>query len=208
MTKRGQSVRGPVSGCHVMFRITTPALDAIAEETGKTVPQIALNWLLQRPTVSSVIVGACNEEQLRQNLGAVGWSHDRCAGRETRRGERGASAVSVLPVSPATGVRAAQSADARVSGDGQPGTTAPKRHNAGTPRRTHLPWHQKPRPPWAYPARRELPIVAVCVVVGRAGNTSNPHRKVRAHERHRRRPDRTRGPGRRLRPLAAALGRL
>ncbi|UXU89801.1 aldo/keto reductase [Burkholderia sp. S-53] len=50
------------------------ALDAIAEETGKTVPQIALNWLLQRPTVSSVIVGARNEEQLRQNLGAVGWS--------------------------------------------------------------------------------------------------------------------------------------
>ncbi|HGF4014864.1 aldo/keto reductase [Burkholderia cenocepacia] len=50
------------------------ALDAIAEETGKTVPQIALNWLLQRPTVSSVIVGARNEEQLRQNLGAVGWT--------------------------------------------------------------------------------------------------------------------------------------
>lgn len=50
------------------------ALDAIAEETGKTVPQIALNWLLQRPTVSSVIIGARNEEQLRQNLGAVGWA--------------------------------------------------------------------------------------------------------------------------------------
>ena len=50
------------------------ALDAIAQETGKTVPQIALNWLLQRPTVSSVIVGARNEEQLRQNLGAIGWN--------------------------------------------------------------------------------------------------------------------------------------
>ena len=37
-------------------------------------PQIALNWLLQRPTVSTVIIGARNEEQLRQNLGAVGWS--------------------------------------------------------------------------------------------------------------------------------------
>ena len=48
-------------------------LDAVAEETGKTIPQIALNWLLQRPTVSSVIMGARNEEQLRQNLGAVGW---------------------------------------------------------------------------------------------------------------------------------------
>jgi aryl-alcohol dehydrogenase-like predicted oxidoreductase len=50
------------------------ALDDVAKETGKTVPQIAINWLLQRPTVSSVIIGARNEEQLRQNLGAVGWS--------------------------------------------------------------------------------------------------------------------------------------
>ena len=50
------------------------ALDKVAEETGKTVPQVALNWLLQRPTVSSVIVGARNEEQLRQNLGAVAWN--------------------------------------------------------------------------------------------------------------------------------------
>jgi aryl-alcohol dehydrogenase-like predicted oxidoreductase len=50
------------------------ALDEVAKETGKTVPQIALNWLLQRPSVSNVIIGARNEEQLRQNLGAVGWN--------------------------------------------------------------------------------------------------------------------------------------
>jgi aryl-alcohol dehydrogenase-like predicted oxidoreductase len=50
------------------------ALDAVAAETGKTVAQVALNWLLQRPTVSSVILGARNEEQLRQNLDAAGWS--------------------------------------------------------------------------------------------------------------------------------------
>lgn len=50
------------------------ALDAVAAEVEKTVPQVALNWLLQRPTVSSVIIGARNEEQLRQNLGAVGWN--------------------------------------------------------------------------------------------------------------------------------------
>jgi aryl-alcohol dehydrogenase-like predicted oxidoreductase len=50
------------------------ALDAVAAETGKSVPQVALNWLLQRPTVSSVIIGARNEEQLRQNLGAEGWN--------------------------------------------------------------------------------------------------------------------------------------
>jgi aryl-alcohol dehydrogenase-like predicted oxidoreductase len=50
------------------------ALDEVAKETGKTVPQVALNWLLQRPTVSSLIIGARNEEQLKQNLGAVGWN--------------------------------------------------------------------------------------------------------------------------------------
>jgi aryl-alcohol dehydrogenase-like predicted oxidoreductase len=49
------------------------ALDAVAKETGKTVPQVALNWLLQRPTVATVIMGARNEEQLRQNLASAGW---------------------------------------------------------------------------------------------------------------------------------------
>jgi aryl-alcohol dehydrogenase-like predicted oxidoreductase len=46
----------------------------VAKDTGKTVPQVALNWLLQRPTVSSVIMGARNEEQLRQNLASEGWN--------------------------------------------------------------------------------------------------------------------------------------
>lgn len=50
------------------------ALEAVAAETGRSVPQIALNWLMQRPTVASVIMGARNEEQLVQNLGAVGWT--------------------------------------------------------------------------------------------------------------------------------------
>jgi aryl-alcohol dehydrogenase-like predicted oxidoreductase len=63
---------GPPVPDELLFRVVD-ALDAIAQETGKTVPQIALNWLLQRPTVASVIIGARNEEQLRQNLGAVGW---------------------------------------------------------------------------------------------------------------------------------------
>ncbi|MFT8244983.1 aldo/keto reductase [Roseomonas sp. BN140053] len=65
--------RGPQVEDEYLYRVVD-ALDAVAEETGKTVPQIALNWLLTRPTVSSVIIGARNEEQLRQNLGAVGWS--------------------------------------------------------------------------------------------------------------------------------------
>ncbi len=50
------------------------AIDEVAEVTGKTVAQIALNWLLQRPTVASVIMGARNEEHLKANLGAVGWN--------------------------------------------------------------------------------------------------------------------------------------
>ena len=49
-------------------------LDALAAETGRAVPQIAINWLLGRPTVASVILGARDEAQLRQNLDAAGWS--------------------------------------------------------------------------------------------------------------------------------------
>jgi len=56
-----------------LYRVVD-ALTDVAEETGKTIPQVALNWLLQRPTVSTVLIGARNEEQLRQNLGAVGWN--------------------------------------------------------------------------------------------------------------------------------------
>ncbi len=64
---------GPPIDDEYLYRIVD-VLDEIAAETGKSVPQIALNWLLQRPTISTLIIGARNEEQLRQNLGAVGWS--------------------------------------------------------------------------------------------------------------------------------------
>lgn len=57
----------------LLYRVVD-ALEAIAAETGKTVPQVAINWLLRRPTVSTVIIGARDEAQLRQNLGAVGWA--------------------------------------------------------------------------------------------------------------------------------------
>jgi aryl-alcohol dehydrogenase-like predicted oxidoreductase len=50
------------------------ALDAVSAQTKKSIPQVALNWLLQRPTVASIIMGARNEEQLKMNLGAVGWN--------------------------------------------------------------------------------------------------------------------------------------
>lgn len=64
---------GPPVPDEEVYRLVD-AIDEIAAETGKSVPQIALNWLLQRPSVSTVIIGARNEEQLRQNLGAVGWN--------------------------------------------------------------------------------------------------------------------------------------
>jgi aryl-alcohol dehydrogenase-like predicted oxidoreductase len=64
---------GPPVEAEYLYRVVD-ALEEMVKETGKTAPQIALNWLLQRPTVASVIVGARNEEQLRQNLGAVGWA--------------------------------------------------------------------------------------------------------------------------------------
>jgi aryl-alcohol dehydrogenase-like predicted oxidoreductase len=64
---------GPAVPDDHLFRIVD-ALDEVARETGKTVPQVALNWVLQRPSIANVIIGARNEEQLRQNLGAVGWS--------------------------------------------------------------------------------------------------------------------------------------
>ncbi|MGB0123710.1 MAG: aldo/keto reductase [Silvibacterium sp.] len=64
---------GPPVDDEYLYKVVD-ALDAVARETGKSVPQIALNWLLQRPTVASVIVGARNEEQLKQNLVAAEWN--------------------------------------------------------------------------------------------------------------------------------------
>ena len=61
---------GPPVDNEYVYKVVD-AIDEIAKETGKSVPQIALNWLLQRPTVASVILGARNEEQLKQNLAAA-----------------------------------------------------------------------------------------------------------------------------------------
>jgi diketogulonate reductase-like aldo/keto reductase len=63
---------GPQVSDDYLYRVVD-TIDEIAKQTGKTVPQIALNWLLQRPTVATVIIGARDETQLRQNLGSVGW---------------------------------------------------------------------------------------------------------------------------------------
>ncbi|MFF2554973.1 aldo/keto reductase [Nocardia sp. NPDC058058] len=66
---------GPLVNDELLYTVVD-VLDEIAAETGRAVPQIALNWLLRRPTVATVIVGARNEAQLKQNLGAVGWELD------------------------------------------------------------------------------------------------------------------------------------
>lgn len=69
----GSPVPAAVINEELLYNIVD-VLDEIAAETGKTVAQVAINWVLQRPTVSSIIIGARNEEQLQQNIGAVGWN--------------------------------------------------------------------------------------------------------------------------------------
>jgi aryl-alcohol dehydrogenase-like predicted oxidoreductase len=63
---------GPTPDWEYVYKVVD-AIDEVAKETGKTVPQIALNWLLQRPTISTLIIGARDEKQLRANLASVGW---------------------------------------------------------------------------------------------------------------------------------------
>ena len=69
----GGAEGGPPVDDEKLFAVVD-ALDAIAQARGKTIAQVALNWLLSRPTVANIVVGARNEEQLTQNLGALGWS--------------------------------------------------------------------------------------------------------------------------------------
>ena len=64
---------GPKTNMEHLYKIID-ALDEVAAEVDKSVAQVALNWLLQRPTVANLVIGARNEEQLKQNLGAIGWN--------------------------------------------------------------------------------------------------------------------------------------
>lgn len=70
--KEGGDVGGPQVELEDVYNVVD-VLEEVSKETGKTVSQIAMNWLLQRPTVCNLVVGARNEEQLKENLGAVGW---------------------------------------------------------------------------------------------------------------------------------------
>jgi len=85
--------QGPVPSKELLYKIMD-ALDEVAAETGKNVAQIALNWLLQRPTVSNIIVGARNEEQLKQNLEATGW---KLTGDQIKRLDAASEVPAVYP---------------------------------------------------------------------------------------------------------------
>ncbi len=73
MSSKGGEVGGPPVADEEVYRVVD-VLDEISKETGKSVSQISLNWLLQRPTVCNIVIGARNETQLKENLGAVGWN--------------------------------------------------------------------------------------------------------------------------------------
>jgi aryl-alcohol dehydrogenase-like predicted oxidoreductase len=70
--RSGGAEGGPPVADEFLYAVVD-VLDEIAKETEKTVTQVALNWLLQRPTVCNLVLGARTEEQLKQNLGATGW---------------------------------------------------------------------------------------------------------------------------------------
>jgi aryl-alcohol dehydrogenase-like predicted oxidoreductase len=84
---------GPPVEDEYLYRVVD-ALKEVGHETGKSVPQIALNWLLQRPTVSTVIVGARNEEQLRQDIAAQGWT---LTGEQIARLDRASCTTPIYP---------------------------------------------------------------------------------------------------------------
>ena len=111
--------KGPPLADEYVFNVVD-ALDSVARETGKTVPQIALNWLLQRPSVSTVIIGARNEEQLRQNLGAVGWALSPEQVERLDRASDTTLVVSLLAPAAVCGAQPASGPPLRLRGDSRP----------------------------------------------------------------------------------------
>ena len=64
--------KGPQVPADYLYKVVD-SLDAVAKEAGKSIAQVALNWLLQRPSIATLVIGARNEDQLKQNIGAIGW---------------------------------------------------------------------------------------------------------------------------------------
>jgi aryl-alcohol dehydrogenase-like predicted oxidoreductase len=73
VTQGGSPVPSSVISDELLYNVVD-VLDEVSKETGKSIAQVSLNWLLQRPTVSSLVVGARTEAQLRENLAATGWN--------------------------------------------------------------------------------------------------------------------------------------
>ena len=65
--------QGPPVPDNLLYGVVD-ALESLAAETGKSVPQLAINWLLRKPSISTVIIGARNETQLRDNLAAANFT--------------------------------------------------------------------------------------------------------------------------------------
>jgi aryl-alcohol dehydrogenase-like predicted oxidoreductase len=72
VTQGGSPVPLSVISDEVLYKVID-VLGEISRECGRSVAQISLNWLLQRPTVSSLVIGARTEGQLKENLAATGW---------------------------------------------------------------------------------------------------------------------------------------
>lgn len=71
--KAGGLVKAPPVAEEHLYNVID-VLEQVAGETGRSVSQVAINWLLNNPTVSNVVIGARNEKQLLENLDATGWS--------------------------------------------------------------------------------------------------------------------------------------
>jgi aryl-alcohol dehydrogenase-like predicted oxidoreductase len=69
----GGAEGGPLIHSEHLYKVVD-AIDVVARDLGKSVPQVALNWLLTRPTVANIVIGARNEDQLLDNLGSLGWN--------------------------------------------------------------------------------------------------------------------------------------
>jgi hypothetical protein len=131
------------------------ALDAVAKETGKTVPQVALNWLLQRPTVSSVIIGARDEAQLKDNLGAVGWN---LTPAQVARLDEASAVTPSYPYWHQRGFARAQPAPGRLSGRSERATIRPVRGRAVAGRRPDAPRPARRRPRTSGRRPRQLQV--------------------------------------------------
>ena len=98
-----------------VYRIVDVLTD-IAQARGVTPAQVALNWVLSKPGVDTVILGARDEAQLRDNLAAATWRLSAEEISPPRRGERAPRALSdVAPAQVRDRAKPAAATDARLT---------------------------------------------------------------------------------------------